>query len=250
MFSAPLFVLYSPATTSATVILTCAGIEYHNGEKSRSLVDRPRAVPAGEILSRGLRMILAPAGEQFRSLRKLQQHTRLQVKAAESYVLIQIGATRDGILDILDNPQGHQAPANSYAASAILRVTYGKFMPTATNEIIIIHKMLMRPGAPLIERYPILKYVPGYTTELELATGRVQYMLENQSLHELARKMAHLSGSLYDAGSDTTTVAIMYVVMASAYYPNAQERTCKSTWISSLVATELPRSPTTTHSSR
>ncbi|KAG1814296.1 uncharacterized protein BJ212DRAFT_363058 [Suillus subaureus] len=35
------------------------------------LADRPRAVAAGEILSRGLRLILAPAGEQFRRLRKL-----------------------------------------------------------------------------------------------------------------------------------------------------------------------------------
>jgi hypothetical protein len=34
------------------------------------LADRPRAVAAGEILSSGLRMILAPAGEQFRRLRK------------------------------------------------------------------------------------------------------------------------------------------------------------------------------------
>jgi len=35
------------------------------------LAGRPRAVAAGEILSRGLRLILAPAGEQFRRLRKL-----------------------------------------------------------------------------------------------------------------------------------------------------------------------------------
>ncbi|KAG1743860.1 hypothetical protein EDB19DRAFT_1697456, partial [Suillus lakei] len=28
-------------------------------------------------------------------------------------------------------------------------------------------QMLMRPGAFLIERYLMLKYVPGYTTELE-----------------------------------------------------------------------------------
>jgi len=35
------------------------------------LADRPRAVAAGEIMSRGLRMILSPAGEQFRRLRRL-----------------------------------------------------------------------------------------------------------------------------------------------------------------------------------
>ena len=34
------------------------------------LADRPRAVAAGEILSRGLLMIFAPAGERFRRLRR------------------------------------------------------------------------------------------------------------------------------------------------------------------------------------
>ncbi|KAG1740361.1 cytochrome P450 [Suillus lakei] len=222
------------------------------------LADRPRAVAAGEILSRGLRMILAPAGEQFRRLRKLAAHTHLQAKAAETYAPIQVDAARNVILDILDNPNGHQAAANRYAASVILRVMYGKSTPTATNapEIIVIHKMtkrfqsLMRPGAFLIERYPILKYVPGYTTELEewrreesqvfhdqlnrvsreLATGKAgpsfsRYLLENQSSHKLSdEEMAYLAGSLFGAGSDTTAVAIMVVVMASACYPKAQEK--------------------------
>jgi len=221
------------------------------------LADRPRAVAAGEILSRGLRMILAPAGEQFRRLRKAA-HTHLQAKAAESYAPIQMDAARDVILDILDNPKGHQAAANRYAASVILRVMYGKSTPTATNapEIIVVHKMLkrfqmlMRPGAFLIERFPILKYVPGYTTELEewrreesqvfhdqlnrvsreLTTGEAgpsfaRYLLENQSSHKLSdEEMAYLAGSLFGAGSDTTAVAIMYVVMASACYPKAQEK--------------------------
>ncbi|KAG1880926.1 cytochrome P450 [Suillus subluteus] len=221
------------------------------------LADRPRAVAAGEILSGGLRMILTPAGEQFRRLRKAA-HTHLQTKAAESYAPIQMDAARDVILDILDNPKAHQAAANRYAASVILRVMYGKSTPTATNapEIIVIHKMLkrfqmlMRPGAFLIERFPILKYVPGYTTELEewrreesqvfhdqlnrvsrqLATGKAgpsfaRYLLENQSSHKLSQEeMAYLAGSLFGAGSDTTAVAIMYVVMASACYPKAQEK--------------------------
>ncbi|KAG1769089.1 cytochrome P450 [Suillus placidus] len=125
----------------------------------------------------------------------------------------------------------------SCAASVILCVMYGKSAPTATNapEIIVIHKMLkrfqmlMRPGAFLIERYPILKYVPGCTTE-ELATGKsgssfARYRLENQSSHKLSdEEMAYLAASLFGVGSDTTAVAIMYVVMASACYPKAQEK--------------------------
>lgn len=102
-------------------------------------------------------------------------HTHLQAKAAESYGPIQMEAARDVILDILNDPKHHQAHANRYAASVILRITYGKSTPTETNapEIVTIHKMLkrfqmlMRPGALLVERYPILKYVPFYASYLE-----------------------------------------------------------------------------------
>ncbi|KAG2053936.1 cytochrome P450 [Suillus hirtellus] len=221
------------------------------------LADRPRAVAAGEILSAGLRMILAPAGEQFRRLRKAA-HTHLQAKAAESYAPIQMDAARDVIFDILDNPKEHQAAVNRYAASVVLRVMYGKSTPTAVDapEIIIIHKMLkrfqnlMRPGALLVERFPIIRYLPGYTTELEewrreesqlfhdqlnrvskeLASGKAgpsfsRYLLENQSSHKLSdEEMAYLAGSLFGAGSDTTAVAIMVVIMAAACYPKAQEK--------------------------
>ncbi|KAG1741904.1 uncharacterized protein EDB91DRAFT_1247949 [Suillus paluster] len=62
------------------------------------LADHPRAVAAGEILSCGLRLILVPAGEQFRRLRRVA-HTHLQAKAAESYAPIQMDAAHNVILD-------------------------------------------------------------------------------------------------------------------------------------------------------
>ncbi|KAH7920047.1 cytochrome P450 [Leucogyrophana mollusca] len=218
------------------------------------LADRPRAVAAGEILSRGLRMILAPAGEQFRRLRKAA-HTHFNAKAADSYAPIQMESARDVIVNILDDPNNHQTHAKRYAASVILKVTYGKTARTsdADREIMLIHKMLerfqalMRPGA-ILESYPILKYIPKYTSYLEewrreesqlfheqldrvqdeLNTGGagpsfVKYLLEHQNEHKLSREeMAYLAGSLFGAGSDTTAVAIMVLVMAAARHPKAQ----------------------------
>ncbi|OAX41186.1 cytochrome P450 [Rhizopogon vinicolor AM-OR11-026] len=208
------------------------------------LADRLRAVAAGEMLSRGLRMILSPAGEQFRRLRRAA-HTHLQARAAKSYVSIQVDATSDVILDILDDPKGHQAAAKRYAASVILRVTYGKTTSTATDapEIISIHKMLERFQILI---YSILKHIPGYTSYLEdwrkeesrlfhdqlnrvskqLSTGKAgpSFARYLQSSHKLSdEEMACLAGSLFGAGSDTTAVAIMVVVMAAACHPEAQE---------------------------
>ncbi|KAG2131583.1 cytochrome P450, partial [Suillus bovinus] len=168
------------------------------------LADRPRAVAAGEILSGGLRMILAPAGEQFRRLRNSfaqvtsfrAAHTHLQAKAAESYAPIQMHAARDVILDILDNPKEHQAAANRYAASVILRVMYGKSTPTAIDapEIIVIHKMLkrfqnlMRPGALMVERFPIIRYIPGYTRELK-EWRREESQLFHDQLNRVSKEL-------------------------------------------------------------
>ena len=105
-------------------------------------------------------------------------------------------AARDVILDILNDPKRHQAHANRYAASVILRVTYGKSTPTTTDapEIITIHKMLkrfqmlMRPGALLIERYPILKYVPFYASYLETWRQEESKLFHNQ-LGRVAREL-------------------------------------------------------------
>ncbi|KAH0838681.1 cytochrome P450 [Lanmaoa asiatica] len=202
------------------------------------LADRPRSVAVGEILSRGLRMILAPAGEQFRRLRRAA-HTHLQAKAAESYGPIQMQAARDVIIDILNDPKHHQAHVNRYAASVVLRVTYGKSTPTETNapEIITIHKMLkrfqmlMRPGALLVEKYSILKYVPFYASYLEIWRQEESKLFHDQLARVAAelstdfhmKKWQYLAGSLFGAGSDTTAVAIMVVVMAAACHPEAQK---------------------------
>lgn len=62
-----------------------------------------------------------------------------------------------------------------YAASVILRVTYGKTTPTAYGdpELVRVRQMLanfqiaLRPGAYLVDRIPWLKHVPGYGRQLK-----------------------------------------------------------------------------------
>ena len=96
-------------------------------------------------------------------------------------------AARHVILDILNDQKHHQAHTNRSAASVILHVTYGKSTPTAMGapEIVMIHKMLklfqmlMRPGALLIKRYPILKYAPFYVSYLELAPRGIETPAEH-----------------------------------------------------------------------
>ncbi|KAG1743849.1 cytochrome P450 [Suillus lakei] len=108
--------------------------------------------------------------------------------------------------------------------------------------MLTLFRMLMRPGAFLIKHYPMLKHVPGYTTELEeekrdrssmtnsissqrIAGPHLLGTFLTTSPHKLSdEEMAYLAGSLFGAGSATTAVAILYVIMASACYPKAQEK--------------------------
>ncbi|KAG1862642.1 cytochrome P450 [Suillus subluteus] len=226
-------------------------------KEGASLADRPRSVAASEMLSNGMRITMARSGERFRRLRKAV-HPHLQAKAAEAYKDMQRENAMDFVLDVLNDPTNHQKHAQRYAASVILRVAYGKSAPTANAdpEVVRIHKVVERfhatilPGAYLVDRMPLLRYLPGYGKqldewhheELELfrhQLGRVKSevdqnkagpsfiksLLENTEEHRLSTdEMSYLAGSLFGAGSDTTAVGITATVMAAACHPLAQAK--------------------------
>jgi cytochrome P450 len=78
-----------------------------------SLVDRPRSIAAGEMLSNGMGLTMARSGERFRRLRKAI-HPHLQPKAAEAYQVMQRDNAMNFILDVLDDPTNHQKHAERY----------------------------------------------------------------------------------------------------------------------------------------
>ncbi|KIJ11532.1 hypothetical protein PAXINDRAFT_84362 [Paxillus involutus ATCC 200175] len=240
------------------IIIGCVDAATEIMEKEGGvLVDRPRSIAYGEIVSGGMRMLMIGSGERFRRLRKAI-HTYLQPKAAETYQEIQRDAARDVILDILNDPKRYIKHAQRYAASVILRLTYGKSTPTSSDdpEVLRIQQVLrnlqatLRPGAYLVDRIPFLKHVPGYTRvlkmyhEFELSLFRDQLgrvrddmsrneagasfgraLLENIQEHQLSNdEMAYLAGSLFVAGSDTTAVGITTLMLAAACHPEAQAR--------------------------
>ncbi|KIJ14884.1 hypothetical protein PAXINDRAFT_134552 [Paxillus involutus ATCC 200175] len=223
------------------------------------LVDRPHSIAAGELLSRGMRILLQSGGEQFRRQRKAL-HTHLGPKAVECYRRVQFDSARNVIVGVLNDPKHHQEHAKRYAASVVLRVTYGKSTLTSfdDSEFVRIRQALahfqivMRPGAHLVDRIPLLKYIPGYGSrikqwhEFELQLYREQLdrvkramltneghgneslartLLENVDEHRLSTdEMAYLAGTMFGAGTDTTGIGISTMIMAAACHPEAQAR--------------------------
>ncbi|KAF8060686.1 cytochrome P450 [Lyophyllum atratum] len=138
-----------------------------------SLADRPTSISAGETLSGGMRVLLTPAGERFKKMRKAL-HAHLSPKVVQSYGPVLMRSAKQHILDILDNPDIHQEHAKRYSASVVMAIAYGK-SPGAHDDpdVIAVNRCLvrlgitLRPGVWKVDVYPFLRYIPGYLDELK-----------------------------------------------------------------------------------
>jgi cytochrome P450 len=226
-------------------------------KEGSALADRPPMIAANELLSGGKRITLVGSGERFRRLRKAI-HTHFQAKAVERYKGIQFEEVRKLILDILDDPKDLKKHVHRFSTSIILRITYGKpgLMSANDPDFVGVKQIVehfiegMRPGTYLVDRFPWLKYVPGYGKrlrsyyEFDLKFYRAQLnqveramlsdeaipsfsktLLENVNDHQLSvDEMSFLAGTIFEAASDTSADAILVMIMAAACFPDAQVR--------------------------
>lgn len=226
-------------------------------KEGAALVDRPTSISAGETLSGGMRVLLTPAGERFKKMRRAL-HSHLQPKVVQSYGPVLMRNARQHIIDILEDPSQHQEHAKRYSASVVMYLAYGKAPKgrddpniAAVNRCLTRLGVTIRPGVWKVDIYPWLKYVPGYLDELkeghreELTLFKTQlalvkqamergeevpdsfgkYLLQRQAELELSDdETAYLAGSMFGAGSDTTASAISVSILAAACYPEAQKR--------------------------
>ncbi|KAH7912664.1 cytochrome P450 [Hygrophoropsis aurantiaca] len=225
-------------------------------KEGASLIDRPRYISASEVLSGGMRVVVERAGDRLKRLRRVL-HAQLQPKVAVTYEDIQTTNARNVLLDIFDDPNNHQMHVRRYAASVVLSITYAH-PPTSLSSPLVRAVNLclsrfgstIRPGAWLVDTYPILQYVPGYLNQLkewhqeekalfdgvlqgvknEMVTGTARpcfakFLLEHQRDYSISDgELSYVAGSLFGAGSDTTASAITIVMMAAAKHPSAQTR--------------------------
>ncbi|KAG1858019.1 cytochrome P450 [Suillus subalutaceus] len=244
---------YGPLVTIRSGIQATVIIGRHQAamdimeKQSKILADRPH-LPAGEILTRGLDIGLAHAGDRFRRMRRAL-HTHLQPKLAEAYQPLQMSQAKHVIVNILNDPHNFQNHVAAYAATTIMKVAYGKTTPT-TRQLMKSFRTILRHGNYLVDSIPWLKYLPWYAPELkhqfertrrlrtdqlnrvklhmsneDIGPSFAKHSLENGQLYGLTEiEMAYLAGSLFSAGTDTTSVAICTVLMAAAHFPEEQAK--------------------------
>ncbi|KIK41303.1 hypothetical protein CY34DRAFT_13135 [Suillus luteus UH-Slu-Lm8-n1] len=202
--------------------------------------DRPRSIAAGEILSGGQSIGFLHNGVKLRRIRRFVNGVKMHKWPSLTGTKCrppQMSHAKHTVLDILDDPHNFHTHVVTYAASTILKITYGKTTRASATDpegrkirrlFDTFHKIL-RPGAYLVESIPWLKYLPWYAQDLkrqfketrelylnklnhvkeqiqnkvDIGPSFVKYMLERNHLDYLTEtEKAFLGGALFGASAD------------------------------------------------
>ncbi|SJL17991.1 uncharacterized protein ARMOST_21562 [Armillaria ostoyae] len=210
--------------------------------------DRPRSIAASETFSGGLRSILL--NDTPRAF-----HSHLKTNRAAAYEPSgEIHDAHEDASTLFTFCPGYDKYfLNRYAASVILTLTYGKTTPTTFDDPDLQDmirdgnrfRMVILPGAYLVDTFPVLRWFPGYLSELKRwhrdslglcrrCLGSVQTridsgeavpdcfatdLLDNEKMS--FDQAAFLTGSMFSAGASTTAAAMTFVIMAAACFPDA-----------------------------
>ncbi|KAI0060310.1 cytochrome P450 [Artomyces pyxidatus] len=223
--------------------------------------DRPRLIVASEISSGGLSLGFTRYGDLWRRMRRAA-HECLTRAAVEDFHDVQAKEGLVLALDLLALPNGRNDHFRRTSASMIMSVVYG--LPTIRSLDDVNLKNIdchierlansATPGAHLVELLPWMKHVPSWMAKwkreaefwyrsdshlFENLARRVHDELENgidrsslsaalikgvdrNGLNE--RERAWLGGTMYAAGSETTTSALQWWSLAMVAYPETQRR--------------------------
>ncbi|KAJ7159016.1 cytochrome P450 [Mycena crocata] len=226
-------------------------------KQSSALNDRPVSIAMGQTLSGGLRILFSPNDDRFRKMRRAL-HAYLYPKAVTSYYPALKREVYQHMLDIIQDPTHYKNHINRYSTSVVLTTAYGQRANSYKDPLVVgIHRVFgvfrvnARQGAWKVDAFPFLRYIPGYLRPLqdahkaelslfrsqldavrqrkeadeEVPDSMARYLIENEPLLGLSNdEMAYLAGSMFGAGSGTSSDAIGVAIAAAVCFPAAQAR--------------------------
>ncbi|KAL1865421.1 hypothetical protein VTK73DRAFT_5265 [Phialemonium thermophilum] len=210
----------------------------------------------GQIISGGFRVLLMEYGETWRMIRKLV-HNNLNIKAARTYVPYQDLENKAMLLGFLEQPNDFVGHIRRYTNSLTTQMVFG-FRTTSTEDPKLKQlyhgfeefcRVTGTQTAALLDVFPILRHLPDavlplrrYAKELhrkeyDLYIGH--YLETKKKLKEGKAKpcfcvdlvraqeqegfsdgiAGYTSGSLLEAGSDTTSATLVGFVQAMLIFP-------------------------------
>lgn len=223
-------------------------------KRSNIYSSRPHVAMGGDIVSKGLRTLLMPYGAQWRLHQRLQA-SYLNIRVSQTYCDLQDIESKQLIFEMLSTSDFTNR-FHRYSSSLIYTLAYGKRMELgdepeveAIDQIMDNFLYAARVGTWIVDALPMLNHLPkwlapwkqygdklhdfearNYSTFMDEALKReswnwckqVKAMPESRNMSPL--EQAYDVGIIYEAGSDTTTMALEIFVMAAILYPSVMQK--------------------------
>lgn len=218
-------------------------------KRSNIYSSRPRSVMAGENATKGLSTLLMPYGPQWRAHQRLHA-SFLNIRISQLYRSLQDVESRQLAYEMLSTDDFRDR-YHRYSSSLIYALAYGQRMTRGDEQEIqdvdqIMENFLQaaRVGTWVVDALPILNYLPKFLAPWKQVAEdfysfeskmNVQNLTEAQKKHSWnwskqvlqmkeGKQMSNLElaydvGIIYEAGSDTTTMALEIFTMAAVLYP-------------------------------
>ncbi|KAI1103168.1 putative cytochrome P450 [Jackrogersella minutella] len=224
-------------------------------KRSNIYSSRPDAY-LGNIISNNQRMLLMAYGDRWRMLRKLV-HNSLNIKASRTYVPYQDLENKAMLVDFLENPDQFINHFRRYTNSLVTQMLFG-FRTTSTKDPRFIQlfqgfekfsHVMGSQTSTLLDIFPILRNLPDaflpmrrYAKELHRQEATLNVGLYQETKEKLRKgrakpclcvdlvraqeklgfsdlTAAYVSGSLLEAGSDTTSATLVGWIQAMILFP-------------------------------
>lgn len=242
----------SMAGQSLVVLSTQKAAHDLLSKRSARYSDRPRMVMAGELVARGMHLLLRPYDDRYR-LHQRMEAPLLALRAASSYRPLQDIESKQLLFDVLG--EWHQFGEKGVdfhhhferaMASTIYCLNYGYRLKTGYEKELMDGKRVQaeftrtaQVGNYIVDSFPLLNYLPKflapwkkeaeylYELERQLHVGNLEKGLHNPGWNFTkhmqispegkdmpTEELAFDVGILADAGLDTSTVALSWFIVA------------------------------------
>lgn len=130
-------VVYLQMGPTPTIVLGSAQAAWDLLERrGAKYSSRPRFIVGGELLSGGMRGLMAPYGNFWRRWRKLL-HSGFMQRRSETYRPVQSLESKVLMHDLLSAPGGYRKHLERYAASVVVTVAYGRRVEDVDTDIVV-----------------------------------------------------------------------------------------------------------------
>ncbi|KAH9216523.1 putative cytochrome P450 [Leptodontidium sp. 2 PMI_412] len=223
-------------------------------KRAATFSSRPRMIVFGELAFDQASLVTMKYGDRFRVHRKLT-HMGVGMQQVRNYQKLQSDENKVVLLDLLTDSENYVAHFERYAASVVSIIGFGRRISKITDPIITEVIWLMQRAAEhnvpgktfpmLMETFPWLAKFPNriapwkkglgtpraknffYALAEEAANteGRDSYsknLFEQGPKYNLSdMELSTLAGSLFGAGSDTSSSTLITFVLACCAFPGS-----------------------------